>query len=498
MCDEMGGETIDMSSDMAEPVNDIPEDVPEDVSEDIPEDIPEDVPEDIPEDVPEDIPEDVSEDIPEDIPEDVPEDIPEDVPEDIPEDIPEDVPEDIPEDIPEDVSEDIPEDIPEDVSEDIPEDIPEDVSEDIPEDIPEDVSEDIPEDISEEPANDGFSDTSEEIPEDAVEEFIENASKVSDEIPENNEDEAIDRNSAAEKASEEKAEDTSNGDETAEESIDNEATVSEKILEEETLEDTTDASKGTPEDASIPNKSEAELEKSFSDKIKDKVLKPESAYDFERYEYAGIKGAFDEVPRDRREAVYNRFENAPDEVKLIVNENSKYLEVGNTKEHDCCHYNLKDKIIRMEKAMDNDEYSEVFSHEYGHFIDDQKGNVSDSVGFKNAIEIDLDKYTRDEIEGSTNIKNMLDELFSSDAAFDRAVSDNLSAFFRNDSKIVNRYRAEGIPYYQHGDSYWSYPGNRSAEIYANSFSMYAQRNQASCEFMNKYFPNTWNQFKSTL
>ena len=72
MCDEMGGETMDMNDgDMSELSNDIPEDIPEDVPEDIPEDIPEEqlvddtaeTSEDIPEEQPVEDTTDVSEDI---------------------------------------------------------------------------------------------------------------------------------------------------------------------------------------------------------------------------------------------------------------------------------------------------------------------------------------------------------------------------------------------------------------------------------------------------
>ena len=96
------------------------------------------------------------------------------------------------------------------------------------------------------------------------------------------------------------------------------------------------------------------------------------------------------------------------------------------------------------------------------------------------------------------VMNMLNDAFSSDAAYDRAVSDNLSAFFINDPEIVDRFRDEGVAYYRHDNSYWAGPGMREAELYANSFSMYAQNTSDSCRFMETHFPNTWNQFKMTL
>ncbi len=239
-------------------------------------------------------------------------------------------------------------------------------------------------------------------------------------------------------------------------------------------------------------------DRSFVDKAKDTVFGAESAYDAERTEKAGIKGAFDDLPRDRREAVYERFENAPDEIKNKVNELSGELSVEKTKGNDCCHYDLIDKKIRMEDNMDNVEYSEVFSHEYGHFVDNKLGDVSDTPEFREAMAKDLEKFDRSTEDGRKNFDGMMDDLMGSDAAFDRAVSDNMSAFFKNDPEVVQRYCDEGIDYYQHDNGYWTMSGNREAEIYANSFSMDAQNNKASCEFMEKHFPNTWEQYKKTL
>lgn len=238
--------------------------------------------------------------------------------------------------------------------------------------------------------------------------------------------------------------------------------------------------------------------RSFVDSIKDVVFGKESSYNVQRYENAGIQGAFDELPRERREAVYERFENAPIEIKKTVNDLSGELSVENTNGNDCCHYDLYAKKIRMEADMDNAEYAEVFSHEYGHFVDNSKGDISDTYDFRDAISKDLATYDKNTLSGRRNFDNMMDDLFSTDAAFDRAISDNMSAFFANDSDVTDRYRDEGIPYYQHDNSYWAVPGNREAEIYANSFSMSAQDNKASCNFMGKYFPNTWEQFNISL
>ena len=239
-------------------------------------------------------------------------------------------------------------------------------------------------------------------------------------------------------------------------------------------------------------------ESSFVDKMKDVVFGKDSAYDAERFEKAGIKGAFNEVPRNRREAVYEAFENSPDEIKRTVNELSERLSVENTSGNDCCHYDLEEKKIRMEECLDDAEYAEIFSHEYGHFVDNQKGDVSDTYEFRSAMFEDLSNYDKSTAIGRRNFDEMMNDLMNSDAAFDRAVSDNMSAFFRNDPEIVRRYLYEGVAYYQHDNRYWDWRGNREAEVYANCFSMSAQNNQASCRFMQRYFPRTWERFKKTF
>ena len=152
----------------------------------------------------------------------------------------------------------------------------------------------------------------------------------------------------------------------------------------------------------------------------------------------------------------------------------------------------------MEAVLDDSEYSEVFSHEYGHFVDNKKGNVSNTEAFRSALTTDLKAYDRTTEAGEAHFREMLDALMSSDAAYDRAVSDNLSACFRNDEDIRKRFHEEGVDYYQHSNEYWDRNGNREAELYANSFSMMAQKNEDSCNFMERYFPNIWKQFKETL
>ena len=251
MCDEMGGEATDVSSDMAEPVDDIPEEAPDDIPEDIPEDLPEDIADDIPEDIPEDVPEDISEESVDDGLSDVSEEIPEDIAEEPVEDTAE-TDEEIPEDT-ETQSESADDNVEEPV--DTPEEVPEETSDvDEPAEEPpmetaddaieteEATDEQSSEELAEEPVEE-TAETAEEIPEDtetqseSADDNVEEAVDTTEEVPEetSDADEATDEHPT--KAAEEGAE--------TEEPIDKQAS---EELSEEPIESPAETAEALPED----------------------------------------------------------------------------------------------------------------------------------------------------------------------------------------------------------------------------------------------------------
>ncbi len=209
-------------------------------------------------------------------------------------------------------------------------------------------------------------------------------------------------------------------------------------------------------------------------------------------------GLVDAVPPERKKAVQELYDNAPDKIKDAVQEYGVKTKIESTSGDDPSHYDRREKIIRMEDNLDNDEYAEILSHEYGHCYDQQKGDISQKSAFKEAVSKDMGKYDKSNPEGESAFNSMLDELMNSDAAYDRAISDNLSAYFQNDTAVIRRYWDEGAPYYCHPNGYWQIEGNIECELFANCFSMYSQNNADSCDFMARYFPNTWEQFLNSL
>ncbi len=235
MCDEMGGEATDVSSDMAEPVDDIPEEAPDD----IPEDIPDDIPEDISEESVDDGLSDVSEEIPEDIVEEPVEDTAE-ADEEILEDT-ETQSESADDNVEEPV--DTPEEVPEETSDvDEPaEESPVETADDAIE-TEEATDEQSSEELAEEPVEE-TAETAEEIPEDtetqseSADDNVEEAVDTTEEVPEetSDADEATDEHptEAAEEGVEtEKPLDEHPSEELTEEPVEENAGIAEEIPED--------------------------------------------------------------------------------------------------------------------------------------------------------------------------------------------------------------------------------------------------------------------------
>lgn len=220
---------------------------------------------------------------------------------------------------------------------------------------------------------------------------------------------------------------------------------------------------------------------------------------------APISASFEAIPFERREGVISRFNEAPDGIKKIVDNLESVLQVEDSEIYEnedgtfsygaSCYSPSENKIF-MNPEYDNEEYTEVFSHEYGHFVDTQLGDISTEFDFVFALDADIDKVLSNDMK-----EQMLDDLTSSDAFYDRSVSDILSGAFLNDDDIVMRYFDEGVPYYRHTNDYWEYgPANAcEKETFANLFRIYSDSGRSdSKEFVEKYFPNTCEQFKASL
>ena len=97
---------------------------------------------------------------------------------------------------------------------------------------------------------------------------------------------------------------------------------------------------------------------------------------------------------------------------------------------------------------------------------------------------------------------MLDDLGSTDAIFDRGISDMLSGTFLNDLEVKACYLKNFAPYYQHSNEYWTTSGPENAlgkEVFAQMFRIYTDPDRMdSKRFIEKYYPNTSEQFKKLL
>lgn len=171
------------------------------------------------------------------------------------------------------------------------------------------------------------------------------------------------------------------------------------------------------------------------------------------------------------------------------------------KERSC--YDDRNKAIRMDEAKDHVEYMKSFMHELGHFADDVLGRISLSEDFENAM--DADKYwtNNSTLQGNDNFIKMISDLKEYDVMDNMYISDILSGFFFNDTKIIEAYEENGMSFYGHdNNTYWFAWDVEDKivqrETFANLFAIYASGNISNRGFIEKWFPNTANRFKKEI
>jgi len=214
----------------------------------------------------------------------------------------------------------------------------------------------------------------------------------------------------------------------------------------------------------------------------------------------------DIFPASRHSAIDEAFADAPQGLIETVNEYAKGLKqikdsgyvinANGERVKEGCYYSDGSDTIVMNEEMTNAEYSEVFPHEFGHYIDCQRGWESTGLEFSNAIQRDIASMDKSTIAGSIRLHDMLDDAFSTGAAYDRAVSDIISAAFGNDPEIVKRFDDEDVAYYRHTRDYWSIPGMIQKEIYANSMAIQVGQARESRNFIERWFGNLDGCFKA--
>ena len=199
------------------------------------------------------------------------------------------------------------------------------------------------------------------------------------------------------------------------------------------------------------------------------------------------------------------FNDSPDHIKYQHEKHNSELYVHD-KPTKCSHYSPSSKTIVMDSRYDDDEYLDVYKHEYGHFIDHVNGWISQSDEFVKAYQQDCWHLNEKTWLGARNTDDMLIDLKKSNAKYDRSVSDILSATYNNNETIVKFYmeerliysRDKNIKFYGHENKYWKQEFNRENEVFAQIFAIYSKNHTDSISFIQKYFPNTVNVFNNKL
>lgn len=248
---------------------------------------------------------------------------------------------------------------------------------------------------------------------------------------------------------------------------------------------------GNIEDTELNNDSQTESSRNrATDRVKLSTLDDRILENIPPERIAAVDAAYHKAPNELVTAMNDCSEKFKDikESGFGFNEKGEYVKNG-------CFYNPYEKRIFMNEREDNEAYAEIFQHEVFHNMDDIRGWESHSIEYIEALNSDFAAMDKSTLEGREKFTAMLDDLFSSDACYDRNISDCLSALFTNDKQIVECYRKEGCAYYRHKNKYWAREFSREEEIYANMGAIYSANNRASVNFLERYFPNASSRFK---
>lgn len=218
-------------------------------------------------------------------------------------------------------------------------------------------------------------------------------------------------------------------------------------------------------------------------------------------------------PQKRRSAVHTAYAKAPDYIVESINQHSGQLNyIRNTQyEQDSfgnfilneygmrikesCHYSQDRRYIAMHDEMTDAEYADVIQHELGHFIDDILGRPSTEASFLQAFSNTASRYSADTLDGRRLLNDMLDDAFSTGAAYDRNITDIISALTMNNPIVINRFDNEGVAYYRHREAYWkrrkadgTSAGMREKDSFANVFAIETANYRISLNFVERWFP----------
>ena len=229
------------------------------------------------------------------------------------------------------------------------------------------------------------------------------------------------------------------------------------------------------------------------------------------------------LPHSRSAAVHTAYAKAPDYIVSAINQHCDKLRCIKDTEYetDCyghyvlnrygmrvkepCHYSPMEHHIAMHNDMTDAEYADVLQHELGHFIDDVLGRPSTGDRFRQAFSDAAARYSTDTPHGRMMLNDMLDDAFSNGAAFDRNITDIISALTHNNPVVVRRFTEEGIAYYRHQNDYWdrqlrdgTNAGMREKDSFANIFAIETGSYRISTNFAERWFPQLSKALRDSI
>lgn len=236
------------------------------------------------------------------------------------------------------------------------------------------------------------------------------------------------------------------------------------------------------------------------------------------HQHSGLENQFlDLLPPNRHDAVDSAYANAPPKIIELINryasqlkpmkESGYSLNTFGKRVKNGSYYSPHEQCVAMNEDMNHSEYVDVIKHELGHFIDHMLGAPSGTDSFITAVQNEASRFDSGSLDGSMNLHDMLDDLFSTGACYDRNVTDIISALLINDPVVAQRFEDECVTgyvaNYTHENNYWNATDQygrsyhkREKEIFANSFAIETDGYRTSVDFVERWFPSIVDVFNS--
>lgn len=210
--------------------------------------------------------------------------------------------------------------------------------------------------------------------------------------------------------------------------------------------------------------------------------------------------------KGRVETMDTAFDNSPswiiENIKSLSAE-TKVVETNTEKKHGKKvggFIRPKERVIYIEKSLNNEQYLEAFRHEFGHFVDFSNGTISEQTEFSQALASTRERLNVKEIDSADNTIELTSKLSGNESVVKNIhLQDLFSAVYAEDNGFIENTLQSGAGFLAvHDNDYYLEDHNDANEIFANLFAIYSSGDQEVISFVEENLYELTIAFKNAL